>query len=110
MERERDIEKWLRRQVEGMGGAFLKFTSPGNGGVPDRLAVLPGGRVWFVELKTASGRLSSIQKWQHDRLRTLGCSVIVLYGIPGAARWLEERRKEADTYGVYTARVSETGD
>ena len=34
--RERDIESGLRRQVEKMGGKFMKFTSPGNDGVPDR--------------------------------------------------------------------------
>ena len=52
MERERDIEKWLRQKIEQMGGIALKFTSPGNDGVPDRIAVLPGGQVWFIELKT----------------------------------------------------------
>ena len=110
MERERDIEKWLRRQVEGMGGAFLKFTSPGNGGVPDRLALLPGGRVWFIELKTGRGRLAPVQSWHLARLRALGCRAAVLRGKAEAAEWLEERRKEADAYGVYTARLSEAGD
>lgn len=32
--RERDIESGLRKQVERMGGKFMKFTSPGNDGVP----------------------------------------------------------------------------
>ena len=35
MERERDIEKRLRCQIERMGGKFMKFVSPGNDGVPD---------------------------------------------------------------------------
>ena len=94
MERERDIEKWLRRQVEGMG----------------RLALLPGGRVWFIELKTGRGRLAPVQSWQLARLRALGCRAAVLRGKAEAAEWLEERRKEADAYGVYTARLSEAGD
>lgn len=33
--RERDIESGLRKQVKRMGGKFMKFTSPGNDGVPD---------------------------------------------------------------------------
>lgn len=36
--RERDIESGLRKQVERMGGKFMKFTSLGNDGVPDRVA------------------------------------------------------------------------
>ena len=42
--REREIEKWLREQIKNLGGKALKFTSPGNDGVPDRIVFLPGGR------------------------------------------------------------------
>ena len=49
--RERDIEKWLREKIQQLGGVAMKFTSPGNDGVPDRIAILPGGQVWFKELK-----------------------------------------------------------
>ena len=38
-----------------------KFVSPSNRGVADRLVVLPGGRVWFVEVKKEGGRLSTLQ-------------------------------------------------
>ena len=48
---EKQIEARLRKRVNEMGGLFYKFVSPGNDGVPDRIAVLPGGRVWFIELK-----------------------------------------------------------
>ena len=67
--RERDIESGLRRQVEKMGGKFMKFTSPGNDGVPDRIAILPGGRVWFVELKREGEKPTAIQKWQMEQLQ-----------------------------------------
>ena len=90
--RERDIEKWLRRQVESLGGLAFKFTSPGNDGVPDRLAVLPGGRIYFVELKTESGRLTTIQVWQQDRLRQLVCQVRTIRGMDEAAEFIEEVR------------------
>ena len=90
--RERDIEKWLRRQVESLGGQAFKFTSPGNDGVPDRLAVLPGGLIYFVELKTDRGRLSPLQVWQQDRLRQLGVNVAVIRGMDEAAAFIEEVR------------------
>ena len=41
--REREIEEWLREQIKNLGGKALKFTSPGNDGVPDRIVFLPGG-------------------------------------------------------------------
>ena len=90
--REKTIEKWLRRQIESMGGQAFKFTSPGNDGVPDRLAVLPGGLIYFVELKTDRGRLSPLQVWQQDRLDALGCQVRTIRGMDEAAAFIEEVR------------------
>lgn len=60
--RERDVEAWLRRQIENLGGKAMKFISPGNNGVPDRIVILPAGRIWFIELKKEGGRPSGIQK------------------------------------------------
>ena len=103
--RERDIEKWLRRQIESMGGQAFKFTSPGNDGVPDliieylliRLAVLPGGLIYFVEMKTDRGRLSPLQIWQQDRLDALGCQVRTIRGMDEAAAFIEEVRDAIQT-------------
>nr|DAT75981.1 MAG TPA: Nuclease [Caudoviricetes sp.] len=49
--REKDIEQKLVKAVKQIGGMCLKFTSPGFDGVPDRLVLLPLGRMAFVELK-----------------------------------------------------------
>lgn len=92
--RERDIEQWLRRQIESMGGQAFKFTSPGNGGVPDRLAVLPGGLIYFIELKTSKGRLAPLQVWQQNRLAALGCQVRTIRGKAEAEAFIEEVRDE----------------
>ena len=73
--RENYIEAWIRKQIEELGGKFYKWTSPGNDGVPDRIAILPGGKIFFVELKTENGRLSEIQKWVQEHLKGLGCNV-----------------------------------
>lgn len=88
--REKDIETWLREQVKKMGGKFFKFTSPGNDGVPDRIAILPGGAIWFIELKTDKGTTKKIQDWQIDQLRRLGCNVRVVRGMEAAKAWLQE--------------------
>ena len=49
--RESELEARLVRGVKAAGGVAYKFVSPGSVGVPDRLVVLPGGKVVFVELK-----------------------------------------------------------
>lgn len=70
---EKDIEKALGRMVGKHGGLCLKWVCPGWAGVPDRIILLPGGRVIFVELKRPKGgRLSPMQKWFAKKLIDLG--------------------------------------
>ena len=90
MERERDIEKRLRCQIERMGGKFMKFVSPGNDGVPDRIVVFPGRAPVFVELKSDAGRLSALQEVQIRRLKELGQKVYVARGIDGVGQFFRE--------------------
>lgn len=97
MERERDIEQWLRRKVTDAGGLFFKFTSPGNDGVPDRLVVM-GGRVVFVELKQEGGKPRPLQEWQIARLRRAGADVRVVAGMEEARTfWKEVMADEVHT-------------
>ena len=84
------IERKFVNMVRKSGGRAYKFVSPGNLGVPDRIAILPRGRIWFVELKTETGRLSQVQKRQIDTLRSLGMNVFVLWGEKGLQRFREE--------------------
>jgi hypothetical protein len=64
---EKEIERKLRVLVEAHGGRCLKWVCPGWAGVPDRICLLPGARVVFVETKRPQGgRLSALQrKWAH---------------------------------------------
>lgn len=91
--REATIEQRLVAGVKKAGGKAYKFTSPGHSGVPDRLVLLPGGRVIFVELKTEKGRLSPLQIETHNQLRALGMDVRTLYGKPYVDGFLEEISK-----------------
>jgi hypothetical protein len=75
--RESVIEKHLVSRVHRIGGDCYKFVSPGRVGVPDRIVVLPGGEVIWVELKTKWGLMSPIQKRAHERLQSLSQDVQV---------------------------------
>ena len=91
---EKDIENWLNKQIEQMGGLAFKFVSPGNPGVPDRIYILPNGEVWFVELKQQLGKVANIQKWQRQRLIGLGCNYRLVKGMDDAKKYVEEMRHE----------------
>lgn len=83
---ERDIEKKLRDMVRKHGGKCLKWTCPGEAGVPDRIVLMPGGRVYFVETKRPKGgKLSALQKYRHKCLRALGFWVCVAWTLEDVA-------------------------
>ena len=48
--REHEIERKLVDAVKAKGGICWKFVSPGTAGVPDRIILMPNGRIAFVEL------------------------------------------------------------
>jgi len=67
---EKEIENYFVWTVEHAGGKTYKFKSPTQRGVSDRLACMPDGSTWFVELKIKGGRLSELQKiFRNDVLR-----------------------------------------
>ena len=95
---EKDVEGYLRREVEAMGGLCLKFISPGNAGVPDRIIILPGGRVWFAEIKTTGGRVRPLQRWWQRRLQKVGIRSLII-----------KNRVEAEVF-ITLLREAEGGD
>lgn len=76
--REKTIEQKFRAAVKAAGGLAVKFASPGFDGVPDRLALLPGGRMAFVEVKAPGKKPRPLQLARHRQLRQLGFKVYVL--------------------------------
>lgn len=70
---ERDVERLLVKAIKRRGGYCLKWTCPGWLGVPDRIILLPGARVLFVELKRPQGaKKGPLQDWWRDTLTSLG--------------------------------------
>ena len=104
---EKRIEKHLGQLLHQRGALFYKFVSPGRPGVPDRIAVLPGGRVVFVELKADAGRVSKLQAYELDRLRRHGAEAYVVYGAEGVERFVEYLFRPAHTAG---GKATEGGD
>ncbi len=73
--REKTTETKLVKAVRAIGGLAPKFVSPGLDGVPDRLVLLPGGRIAFIELKAQGKTLRPLQVRRKKQLETLGFSV-----------------------------------
>lgn len=91
---EKNIEKFLVREVKKLGGKAYKFISPGNSGVPDRIVIFNKRPPIFVELKTDKGRLSDLQKVQCKKLIGLGQKVEVLYGKEDVDVFIDHLREE----------------
>lgn len=72
MELERDVEAYLMREVEKLGGLCLKH---GQDGWPDRIVLLPGGRTIWCETKRTDGKLSVLQQLRAKDLKALGHTV-----------------------------------
>ena len=76
--REKTIEHKLVVATKNMGGIAVKFISPSIDGMPDRLVLLPGGHIGFVEVKAMGCKPRPLQLARHGLLRRLGFKVYVL--------------------------------
>jgi hypothetical protein len=76
--KEKIIEQKLINAVKEAGGIAPKFLSPGFDGMPDRIVLLPGGRMGFVEVKAPGKVPRPLQEARHRMLRRLGFKVYVL--------------------------------
>lgn len=75
---EKAIEAYLVRKVKDLGGVCLKYSNPGVVGYPDRVVLLPGGVVVWVELKSKGKHPEKIQQLRIDQLRAMGHNVVVV--------------------------------
>ena len=70
--REKTVESKLGRAVQAAGGIAMNFVSPGIDGVPDRLVLLPGGKIAFIELKAPGKTMRPLQVRRKRQLEALG--------------------------------------
>ena len=88
-ELESALEARLVKGIRVRGGMALKLT-PTVAGIPDRLVIMPSGRLILVELKTDKGKLSAVQIHMHQRLALHGVKVTTLYGRDHLDKWMEQ--------------------
>jgi hypothetical protein len=86
--RETKVEQRFTRRVKGLGGWAVKIL-PSVSGLPDRMAIMPGGRVIFVELKAPKGTVAPHQTVVHRRLASLGSPVEVLATLEAVDSWAD---------------------
>ncbi len=88
--RESTIENHLREEAKKRGGIAMKFVSPGLNGVPDRLVLMPNGRMAFIELKAPGKTPRALQRKRKRQLEVLGFRVYVVDGLEQIGGILDE--------------------
>jgi hypothetical protein len=84
---EKEIEAYFVKRVKALGGYSYKFRSVTQRGVADRIACLPGGQTWFVELKKLGGRLSPLQEIFAEQMAATDQHYAVLWSKEDVDAW-----------------------
>ena len=87
---EKVIEHRLVLEAKKRGGLALKFVSPGMDGVPDRIVLLPHGKLAFVELKAPGNTMWPLQVRRKEQLEALGFLVYCVDGVGQIGGILDE--------------------
>ena len=90
--REKTVEQKLVSEVKKAGGICPKWVAPGFDGVPDRIAMFPGGKIAFVEVKAPGEKPRPLQEARHELLRRLGFRVYILDEIEKIGGVIDEIR------------------
>ncbi len=90
---EKNTEQKLVKAVKAEGGMCPKLVSPGTDGMPDRMVLLPGACMGFVEVKAPGKKPRPLQEKRHRQLRDLGFKVCVLDEPEEIAGMLEEIKR-----------------
>ena len=97
---ESEVEKKLCKKVkEELHGRAFKFVSPGFNGVPDRIVLVPMGRIYFVEAKAPGKKLRKRQEWVRDLIQGLGFVVLRIDTIEKVEAFIRQVKED----GIQTA-------
>lgn len=88
--KENVLERRLKQKVERSGGMALKFITPSMVGVPDRIVLIPGGKIFFVELKAPGQRLRPLQDKRKRQLEALGFTVRCIDSLSAIEAFVKE--------------------
>lgn len=108
--RENKIEKYLVSQVNRIGGLCLKFVSPGNSGVPDRIVMFQGTIV-FVELKAPGEHTRPLQNYITLQIQKQNFPVVTIDRTEGVD-WLVKLLVglKGANLEIHSARIPESGN
>lgn len=85
---EKDIEKYLVKRVQAVGGKAYKFVSPSNRGVADRIVCLADGTAHFIELKRPGGKISPLQRAFMQEMAQLNQNYEILWSKEEVDQWI----------------------
>lgn len=95
---EKEIENYFVWAVETLGGKAYKFKSPNQRGVADRIACMPNGETWFVELKRPKGgKLAPLQALFRDEIVKLQQQYALLTNKQEIDAWFQKYRTRCST-------------
>jgi hypothetical protein len=86
---EKHIEAKVCDYAKQRGLLVYKFTSPARAAVPDRLFILPNGRMFFCEFKREGMKPTPAQDREHHRLRQHKVSVFVIDNVDDGLRTVD---------------------
>lgn len=89
VESEKVIERKLVEAVKANGGMCIKLLCDNLLGLPDRMVLMPHGKIAFAELKTTGRKPRRIQIFMHKKLRALGFRVDVIDTTEGINNFIE---------------------
>lgn len=90
MAKEKLLEARLVKEVKRRGGEAVKWISPAQGGLPDRIVLIPGGCVRFVETKTTGKKLDPLQRIWREKLEKMGFEYHVIDSNEALINFLEK--------------------
>ena len=88
--KEREVERYFKAQLEKRGAIVWKFVSPGQAGVPDRIVLLPDGRVIFAEMKAPGEKPRPLQRAVFTRMERAGHPVRIIDSREAVRDFMEE--------------------